>query len=191
MILIWSQVTGWFYPCFLRAIYISSPRVDLRPKFVTTLPMWVWFQYNLLLSALFLSLRRFLEGWGSYWCEAVNRKLNMEIKHTSWISIKFLSTEIKRSYLSNIWDGQNKNPPKKKELLFSPTKSSHLLDWGLLKCTYRSCCCCSAPPSRGPPGSWRCPASGWCQRDTGTCSGKRTRLHSGSLWREQQMGNGK
>lgn len=64
--------------------------------------------------------------------------------------------------------------------------SHHLLVWSLLKCTHRNCCCSWAPPRRGPRGSWRCPASGWCQRDTGTCSGKRTRLRSGSLWTERQ-----
>lgn len=80
---------------------------------------------------------------------------------------------------------------KKVAIAILPTKSSHFQDWGLLECTYRSCCCWWAPPPRGPPGSWRCPASGWCQRDTGTCSGKRTRLHSGSLRREWQMIDGK
>lgn len=57
-------------------------------------------------------------------------------------------------------------------------------------CTYRSRCCWWAPPRRGPPGSWQCPASGWCQRDTGTCSGRRTRLRSGSLRRERERSEG-
>lgn len=44
-------------------------------------------------------------------------------------------------------------------------------------------CCWWAPPQGGPVGFWRCLASGLCLRDTGTCSGRRTRLHSGSLRR--------
>lgn len=65
-------------------------------------------------------------------------------------------------------------------------KPSCLLHRGLLSYTHRRRCCWWAPPPDGHAGSWQCPASGLCLRDTGTCSGPHTRLRSGSLRTEER-----